>query len=164
MSAPTQPSFFVDIYNTSYQPNGGGSGSVVNIFAVDSIDFDRAENVTMGFDNVKLRPTGAHVTGIMDSVTISTKDFNGIDILLTSVGPGTLTYSTRAMAHNSTAGSQLADQTHTIINVFWQKKTLQQPTKTCHSYKLSGFVMEASGGDSTDPFSVAVTSSPPSEA
>jgi hypothetical protein len=163
MSTPTAPSFFEDVYNVVYTPGGSGSSTPISIYGVKSISYDRSATVLKGMDNLKLRPVAAHETNIVDTVTIDSEDLYGLQQLMTSVGPGQLLFNQRAAAHNSVSGNQLPDQTVQITGLFWEKKNLGMPSKNWHSYKLSGFCMEASGGDATDVISFANTSSPPND-
>lgn len=163
MPTPTGPSFFVEPYNVVFAPTLNGSALPTQaLFGIKTITFDRNENVLKGRDNLKLRPVAAHVIGIDDTVTIESEDLYPLEQLMSNTGPGQLTFSYRAAAHNSVGANQLPDQTVQITGIVFQKKTLTAPVGF-GTYRLSGFCMEASGGDGVEVISFANTSSPPSD-
>jgi len=168
MTVPVGPSFFNDVYNVVFTLTGNNSMSsssagAIHIYSVASISFDRSETVLEGGDNVNLRPVGAHIVGIRDTVTIETMDGNAIENLMFSNGQGQLTFNWRADAHYSIGANQLPDQTVQISEVFINKKSLKQPSKQHGTFSISGFCMSATGGDAQEVIAFSTTSSPQSD-
>jgi hypothetical protein len=158
MTAPTGPTFFADVDTVSFVANS----VTTNIFAVKRISISRNETMLRGRDNNRLRSVGAHLVGVDDQVTIETEDGNVAVVLMGLAGyPGVLTFNWRPYAHNFIGANQLAEQLITVSGLVIDKKSLGQPMQANGTFSISGFLVESSSGDTTDPIAFTVASTPP---